>query len=509
MRNKHEELAELQDKLDLKFGLIFDQHRSEQVEEAFIGRQNALRMSASEYLKLLDADTAEWERLAEVLTVPESYFFRHADALRAFVEVALPGSVTGLVARRSLRILCLGCANGEEPYTLSMLCLEQKGSLSGVDVHIRGCDINRKALDRARQGLYTEWAMRVIPPRLKDHYFARIGKKYQVNEEVRRQVEFEPCNALEASAADPSGIFDIVFFRNVLIYFSPSAIRAAISGIAHLLAPGGYLFLGPAENLRGISEDFDLCHTHDTFYYQRKARIAPLLTARRRSQPRVLPPQKEAPLFSDTPNLEPGTSWMDQIEQSTERVRLLHSRPVAAPSARSMAGEESARLADAKRIRSMLPGERYGEVLQAINDLSTESRSTPDLQLLLAWTQMNLHNLEAAKIVCHSLLAADGLNPDAHYILALCEEHAGDYASASQHDRTAMYLDPAFAMPHLHAALLSRKQGDSQVSRQEFEAASQLLMREEAVRISMFGGGFSREGLRQFCQVELQALSGR
>jgi chemotaxis protein methyltransferase CheR len=98
------------------------------------------------------------------------------------------------------------------------------------------------------------------------------------------------------------------------------------------------------------------------------------------------------------------------------------------------------------------------------------------------------------------------MNAGAHYILALCREHGLDHTGAIDHDRTAIYLDPGFAMPHLHLALIARKRGDTYEARREFEMANLLLAREDASRILMFGGGFSRESLRDLCRRELKLL---
>jgi chemotaxis protein methyltransferase CheR len=527
MRMERPELEEFQDKLEAKFGLIFDPSRVEQLREAFLSRRSELRLSGRDYLKRLDRNAGEWERLAAVLTVPESYFFRHIDHLQAFTDIALPERVAKRRGQK-LQILCVGCANGEEPYTLSMICLENKGILGDCEVEIRGCDISREALQRAQQGIYTEWSLRATPPQYKARYFEHVGKKYRVNDEVRDAVSFEPCNVLDLYAPHLAGSVDIVFFRNVLIYFSPEAIRAAVSGLAHLLAPGGYLFLGPAETLRGISDDFLLCHTHETFYYQRKERISSLVRfdGSRRKHP--IPSVTKTADESDEklprealPTASPdlllggiGTLWMDEIDRSTRKIRGLQAAPLetnhasarAKPPVRANAANRPTAAEETQKILYLLSAERYNDALQSIDRLPGEVQREPDVQLLRALSYLNRRDLEKAESASAEVLARDGMNATAHYILALCREHALDHAGAVNHDRTAIYLDEGFAMPHLHLALIARRRGDVHTARREFEMANLLLAREDASRIMMFGGGFSRESLRELCRRELKLL---
>jgi chemotaxis protein methyltransferase CheR len=113
-----------------------------------------------------------------------------------------------------------------------------------------------------------------------------------------------------------------------------------------------------------------------------------------------------------------------------------------------------------------------------------------------------------AEDACRRLLAADELHAGAHYLMALCREHAADSVQAIEHDQTAIYLDPSFAMPHLHLGLLSHRAGDSDRARRELGQAQVLLAREDASRVALFGGGFSREALIRLCQAELLRLEG-
>jgi len=129
-------------------------------------------------------------------------------------------------------------------------------------------------------------------------------------------------------------------------------------------------------------------------------------------------------------------------------------------------------------------------------------------QLLRAVLLTNCGELEAAEAICRQLLSKDDLNTGAHFLAALCRESAGDLPAAIEHDRAAIYLDPAFAMPHLHLGLLAKRLGDVSTARRELQRASELLPREDDFRILLLCGGFSRESMLEFSRAQLRACGG-
>jgi chemotaxis protein methyltransferase CheR len=143
--------------------------------------------------------------------------------------------------------------------------------------------------------------------------------------------------------------------------------------------------------------------------------------------------------------------------------------------------------------------------MDAFHALPASSRSDPDAQLLHAALLTNSGKLDEAQAVCTGILGTDEMSAGAHYLMALCREHAGDRRAALDHDQAAIYLDPEFAMPHLHVGLLARRSHDRDQARAELRRALALLAREDASRILLFGGGFSRDALVALCRSELRA----
>ena len=153
--------------------------------------------------------------------------------------------------------------------------------------------------------------------------------------------------------------------------------------------------------------------------------------------------------------------------------------------------------------------ERFAEALEMMQRLPPESGRDPDVLLLHAALLTHRGRLAEAEEACRRLLDVDELSAGAHYLLALCREGARDRTGAVNHDQVAIYLDPSFAMPHLHLGLLARRAGDRAAAQRELGQALLLLQREDGSRVLLFGGGFSRETLVALCRTELVGCGGK
>jgi chemotaxis protein methyltransferase CheR len=431
--------------------------------------------------------------------VPETYFFRHYDQFRAAAEVALPDRMRARSVTRRLSILSAGCASGEEAYSLAVLAQEATQG-AGWDVSILGIDINPAILKKAVEARYSPRALRQTSPEIQQKLFGQQRSDYLLNEAIRAAVRFEERNLADDDPAfwQPES-YDIIFCRNVLIYFSPEQAQALVRRFARVLAPGGYLFLGHAENLRGLSQDFHVCHTHDTFYYRRRTREEmPVAKPDATALPQM-PTPLEAVLDGSVP-------WVEAIRDSAERVQSLAAKPTRAPARAAPPDKRRWSLAPAF---DLLRSERYEEALAALRDLPPEAANHLDAVLLQAVLYAHTGRLAEAETVCRRLLDIDELNAGAQYVLALCCEGAGNIDAAISHDQTAIYLDPGFAMPHLHLGLLARRRGEPETARRELQQALTLFQREEVSRLLLFGGGFGREALLALCRAELIACGGQ
>jgi chemotaxis protein methyltransferase CheR len=366
-------------------------------------------------------------------------------------------------------------------------------------VSILGIDVNPSALARASLGRYSTWSLRETPADVRERYFRPDGREFVLDPEIRASVSLSFRNLVEDDASFwRPGSFDIVFCRNVVMYFTPDVMRSVIARISGALSPGGFLFLGHAETLRGTSQDFHLRHTHETFYYQRRDSGD--------ASPPPLPPTSSPQARAEAPAATVGlddVSWMGAIDRASTRIAQLARTSQDAPSRASDAPTRPA--LDLQPAVELLRRERFAEAMDLLGALPTSSEDDPDAQLLRAVLLTNGSRLREAEQVCARILSADELNAGAHYLMALCREHAGDRSAAAEHDQMATYLDPGFAMPHLHLGLMARRRGDLDEARPELGRALDLLAREDGSRILLFGGGFSREALLSLCRSELHA----
>ena len=497
-----QELERFRAAITQRLGLMFDDAKLGFLAEVLQRRLGKLKSSGEIYLSALEQEPSrdEAESLAQELTVTETYFFRNIEQFRALAEIVLPERMRYDRKPKTLNILSAGCASGEEAYSIAITAQETIIDRSW-DLRIDAVDINQTALEKARRGRYSAWAVRGMQSDIQRKWFQENGRDLILDENVRTAVKFKTRNL---SVDDPElwrpASYDVVFCRNVLMYFSPEKMQAAINRIARALAPGGFLFLGHAETLRGLSDQFHLRHTHETFYYQLKGGADNFPPISWQSHTRPSPVTAPAMPIRD--------SWIEEIRLASERVAALIPGQ-AAVALKQQSQPQPQPKWDLTQALDLLHKERFSDALSHLKTLPQESGSDPDVLLLEAMLLAHSGQSIAAEKVCRQLLAMSELNAGAHYILALCKETAGDRAEAIEHDRVAIYLDPAFAMPRLHLGLLARRINDRDTARRELGQALILLQREDTSRILLFGGGFSREALVALCESALRDSGGR
>ena len=482
-----------------RLGLQFDDGKKELLADVLRQRLQAHgRAGALAYLRSLSCEPDGREELRTLgahLTVTETYFFRDPNQFRALTEAVLPECIRLHAADRRLRLLSAGCASGEEAYSLAILLRQRFPELSSWEIEILGLDLNSAMIAKARKARYHKWSLRDTPDALRDMYFRIDGADFALDEGIRRMASFEEQNLAVGELANRNR-FDIILCRNVIMYLVPEAVQSVIRTLTQALAPDGFLFLGYAETLRGLSHDFHLRQTHEAFYYQKRQE-----SERPASSSETQPFLAPAPL----PDLD-DVAWVDAVRHASERIEKLSRDCTAQMQPPRKVGRRSP--VELGFVFELLRQERFREALELLCKLPVESERDPDVQILKAGLLANCADLEAAEAVCRQILSADDLNAGAHYLTALCREHAGDGNAAREHDRAAIYLDGAFAMPHLHLGRMAKRTADLTTARRELEQAGMLLAREDPSRILLFGGGFSREALMAFSRAELRSCGG-
>ena len=437
-----------------RLGLLFPPGHQDLLRDVL--QRRAGRRDQEAYLQDLESsyDDEEIARLAAELTVGETYFFRHRQQLQAFVQVAVPERLRIREKLRKLSILSVGCASGEEPYSLAML-LRQNFALSQWNVQILGVDVNRKALNTARNGIYSAWSVRETAANLLGRWFLARKQEFHLDKDILDSVQFEERN-LNLTNADLwlPGRWDMIFCRNMLMYFAPERARLLLQNFARSLSTDGFLFLGAAENLRGLSDEFSLFHRDDCFYYQLASAPAPepvLAAAPARARPRPAAPAAPA-----GPNI--------------------------------------------RALRELLDSERYGQALELLERLTPG----PETSLWKLSIMVNSGRLEEAENLAQSLLYLGQTEAGAHLLLGLCRREAGQLGQARGYFERALRLDPKLAMAAVYLGMLLRRLGLDGLARTHLRQALGLLEKESDERLMLFGGGFRRSAWLALCQNELE-----
>lgn len=201
----------------------------------------------------LKKDTKLVYEVVEAMTTNETSFFRDGTPFDRMREAVIPYMLKTRTNRK-IRIWCAACSSGQEPYSLAMM-IKETPELAGWNVEILGTDLSEEILDQSRQGIYTQFEVqRGLPIKLLVKYFTQNGDKWHIKDEIKSMVKLKKANLL--TDIKTMGSFDIIFCRNVLIYFNSNDKAKVFSDIKHILAQDGFLFLGGAETVIGISNDF-------------------------------------------------------------------------------------------------------------------------------------------------------------------------------------------------------------------------------------------------------------
>ena len=208
-------------------------------------------------------------RVIEAMTTNETLFFRDVHPFEALKLQILPDLVKARAARRTLRIWCAAASTGQEPYSIALTVREHFPELASWDVKVIATDINAAVLERAREGTYRQLEVnRGLPIQMLCKYFDRNGTTYTLKPEIRNMVRFQELNLLDAWGA--IGPQDIVFIRNVLIYFDVDTKRQLLGRIRKLLEHDGFLVLGGAETTNNLDDNYAPVKIGSGVYYQIK-----------------------------------------------------------------------------------------------------------------------------------------------------------------------------------------------------------------------------------------------
>jgi chemotaxis protein methyltransferase CheR len=405
-----------------ELGLNFPQSRRADLERGIaaaaqeLGHADALQCASS----LL---AAPWSRrqldvLAHHLTIGETYFFRDRGAFAVLEDRILPSLLRARSHVRRLRIWSAGCSTGEEPYSIAMLLQRAIPDIDGWNISILATDVDPQALARAERGVYGEWSFRDMPHAAREGFFNRAAQgRYEIAPQLRKRVEFRLLNlARDAFPSIESGTnaMDVVFCRNVLMYFEPQCASEVLRKLGHALAPGGWLFLNPVEVPHLRLPELKAVHFEGAIVHRKVGSLSVASPVVEPAAPPVVPTAMPTPPDDRTPS----------------RTELKVDAPEPGP-----------------------PKPDARELVRRARECADRGE------------------LEHAREWCERAVAADKLDADAQYLLASVLQELKLVDAAAGALRRAVYIEPRHVLAHYALGNLARRAGREPESLRHFRNA--------------------------------------
>jgi chemotaxis protein methyltransferase CheR len=368
--------------------------------------------------------------LAGELTIGETYFFRENRCFDILAEQILPEMARARRgAERRLRIWSAGCCTGEEPYSIAILLDRIVPDFGRWNVTILGTDVNSHFLQKALAGVYSDWSFRGTPGWLKENYFKQVDERYfEIVPRIKEKVAFSYLNLAEdvyPSLANNTNAMDLIFCRNVLMYFTPERIKRVILNFHRSLVDAGWLFVSPAEVSTELFSSFCPVHFQGAILYQKGE---------------GRPPRTAFPYPAEAASRE------EAVAVSTEPVfDFIPASPVPAPSP-----DVPVEHAKPTLYEEALALFEQGDYLEAEEKLKAGPAlpGTAESWALLARICANLGELAEARSWVEKALGADKLNAGLHYLRSVILQEQGAHEERIAALKRALYLDPNFVLAH-------------------------------------------------------------
>ena len=464
--------------------------------------QRGIRSAAREFGFETTADCIRWlmsasltrsqvEILASNLTVGETYFFREQRTFEIFEEHVLP-ELTRLRrgGEQRLRLWSAACCSGEEPYSIAISLRKTLPDFADWRVTIVGSDINPRFLHKAAQGVFTEWSFRNAPAWLKARNFANIGNgRWEILPAIKRMVSFSHINLAEdvyPSFLNNTHAVDVIFCRNVLIYFSPEQVQRVIQNFYRCLTEGGWLVLSPSETPHVLLPQFVPVNFDGAILYRKDS------TRTRPLDMRVAPLEEAPPVFLQ-PLREPAAAAGATGPQVYEPHALAESKSAQLPP-----GAWDHALA-------LYAQGRYAETADTVAALLSSQPDEPRALALMARARANQGSLADALGWCDQVVAADKLNPGAHYLRASVLHEQGNLQEAVRSFQRVLYLDPECVLAHFALGNLARNAGKRRDADRHFGHALALARAQPHDRILPESEGVMAGRLAEIITALMQA----
>ncbi len=440
--------------------------------------------------------------LACQFTVGETYFIREPKVFDALEKNVL----MELIRKRRqtdkrLRIWSAGSCTGEEPFSIAILLTRMIPDIHDWHITILGTDINPLFLERAQTGIYREWSFRGTPFWLKENYFRKTEEGfYEILPQIKRMVKFQPLNLVEdsyPSLFNDTNAMDVVFCRNVLMYFTPEQMKNIVDRFFMSLVENGWLIVGSSETSHILFSQFVTVNFPGAILYEKDTQERRKI--RTMSSGSLTPIDAFAaafsmnPIYYYKPNAEPALQFHPSPAPPVPVKSVQSEEPVPAPVPSRENIFENA-------MSSFEAGE-YETVIEQVTQVVHDTGPDAKLITLLAKAYANQGKLNDAIQWCERAIEADKLNPESYRLRAVILQEQGNTDSAVTSLKRALYLDSNFVLAHYMLGNISYQIGKVSESRKYFKNALDLLKRHKKEEILPESDGMTAGRLMEMIQM--------
>ncbi|MBI4753187.1 tetratricopeptide repeat protein [Candidatus Desantisbacteria bacterium] len=439
-------------------GLFLDDSKLDTLRTALLARTTALNLKDyREYYRFISFNPRggeEFKELMNLLTVGETYFFRDIKHFEILGKYILPELIKYKKDRgdNSIRIWSAGCSTGEEPYSVAMFLLENFTIPSLWDIEILATDVSTKALQKAREGIYTKWSLRAIDRKYSQKHFTTVENRYHLNDDIKKMVRFEYFNLIREPypLTKMGNYWDIILCKNVTIYFKIDSTKRVIHDFYQSLRDGGSLFIGMSESLFQISDEFNLVEHDNCFLYKKLA------------------------------GQEKPTSYKREIKIPVVKKIVYEDAEV-----------------NFKQAKDHFKAKHYDRAIVELGKVVRLKPQHTDARLMLADIYANEERYTEAEEECRKVIEINSLLPISHCLLGIVLGKQKRVTEAIPELKKAIYLDQDMAIAHLHLANLYYENKEYNHSAREFKNVLRIMEKDLDTEVGLSDGGFSQEVLLQ------------
>lgn len=434
----------------------------------------------------------EFHHLIEILTINETYFFREVKQLDFLCGRIISKMLIDFDSKRKIRILSIGCSDGSEVYSIVMKIIENFGEAALERMEFMAGDIDRKILKKAQNGLYGKNSFRTSDETYRKLYFEKKGLIYELSKTVRDRVGFYQVNLLSDAYPDEIKNVDVIFYRNVSIYFENNNQHRVFQKLSKLLNKGGSLFLSSTEthqhhqmNVLGIREEEGL------FYFKKeKSSGKKNHYSFKRTNDSSSPKKTPRPVIS-----------LDDVKlriKAREKASNKKTQPLV----------ESGNMPDIKGALASAIDKDYRSAIEKIELILEKSPDFPDALTLKAAILLNLKKTDEARTVIARAININSLNIEGIILLGVIEKYAANISESIKHFRSAMFLSPTVWFIHLNLAELFKLSGRNKDALKEYSLAKNLLLKHglKNTGLTFFPFSFKSEQLIKLFDTNIDML---